>query len=110
MRTYCNAAFDGRLWKSVLRRHCGWHSGNCFSIRCQPGYSPHGVDGLIIPNADFESLADGIVHYHADREHLVRSSVSARDRALVNTKSHWHQICAQIIRTHPLPTGTILEE
>jgi glycosyltransferase involved in cell wall biosynthesis len=63
----------------------------------------HGVDGLITPNADFESLADGIAHYHADREHLVRCSVSARDRALVNTKSHWHQIRAQIIRAHPPP-------
>jgi glycosyltransferase involved in cell wall biosynthesis len=70
----------------------------------------HGVDGLITPNADFESLADGIAHYHADREHLVRSSVSARDRALVNTKSHWHQIRAQIIRTQPLPTRTVPEE
>jgi glycosyltransferase involved in cell wall biosynthesis len=58
----------------------------------------HGVDGLITPNADFEALADGVAHYHADREHLVRSSIAARDRALVNTKSHWHQMRAQIIR------------
>ncbi|MGA8743811.1 MAG: glycosyltransferase [Terracidiphilus sp.] len=58
----------------------------------------HGVDGLITPHADFEGLADGVAQYHADRENLVRCSISARNRALVNTKNRWHQIRAGIIR------------
>jgi glycosyltransferase involved in cell wall biosynthesis len=58
----------------------------------------HDVDGIITPNADFEGLADGVTRYHTDRDHLVRCSVSARDRALVNTKTHWHQIRSQLIR------------
>ena len=58
----------------------------------------HGVDGLVTPNADFEGLADGVSRYHFDREYLVRCSVAARDRALVNTNSQWHQIRGQLIR------------
>lgn len=56
-----------------------------------------GVDGLITPNADFEGLSEGIARYHTDREHLVRCSASARNRALVNTKSQWHQMRARMI-------------
>jgi len=58
----------------------------------------HGVDGLITPNADFEGLADAIARYHADREFLVDCATAARARALVNTKSDWHKIRAQIVR------------
>jgi glycosyltransferase involved in cell wall biosynthesis len=58
----------------------------------------HGVDGLVTPNADFEGLAEGVSRYHFDREYLVRCSVAARDRALVNTNSQWHQIRGQLIR------------
>ena len=59
----------------------------------------HGVDGLIVPNADFEGLADGISQFHADREFLVRCSEAARGRAMVNTKTDWHQIRGQMIRS-----------
>jgi glycosyltransferase involved in cell wall biosynthesis len=58
----------------------------------------HGVDGLITPNADFEGLALAVAQYHADREYLIRCSVSARDRSLVNTKTDWHQIRGKMIR------------
>jgi glycosyltransferase involved in cell wall biosynthesis len=57
-----------------------------------------GVDGLITPNADFEGLADAIARLHADRAFLVRLATAARDRALVNTKSDWHKMRAQIVR------------
>lgn len=57
----------------------------------------HEVDGLIIPNADFEGLADAIARYHGDREKLVTAANAARERALVNTKSDWHKMRAQLI-------------
>lgn len=59
----------------------------------------HRVDGLITPNADFEGLADGLTQFHTDRELLVRCSEAARNRALVNTKSQWHQMRGQLIRS-----------
>ena len=58
----------------------------------------HGVDGLLTPNADFEGLADAIARYHSDRELLIDCATAARARALVNTKSDWHKIRAQIVR------------
>ena len=59
----------------------------------------HDVDGFVTPNADFEGLADGVMRYHCDRENLIRCSVAARDRALVNTNSQWHRIRAQLIQS-----------
>jgi glycosyltransferase involved in cell wall biosynthesis len=57
----------------------------------------HRVDGLIVPNAYVESLADGIAQFHADREFLVRCAEAARSRALVNTKAEWNRFRAQMI-------------
>ena len=58
----------------------------------------HRVDGLIVPNAYVESLADGIAQFHHDREFLVRCAEAARARALVNTKAEWNRFRAQMIR------------
>jgi glycosyltransferase involved in cell wall biosynthesis len=58
----------------------------------------HRVDGLITPNADAEGLADGITQFHNDRELLVRNAEEARERALLNTKSAWNTLRAQMIR------------
>jgi glycosyltransferase involved in cell wall biosynthesis len=58
----------------------------------------HRVDGLITPNADAEGLADGIAQFHADREFLVRAAEAARERALLNTKSFWNNLRAQMIQ------------
>lgn len=58
----------------------------------------HRVDGLITPNADAEGLADGIAQFHADREFLLRAAEAARGRALVNTKTVWNNLRAQMIR------------
>lgn len=58
----------------------------------------HGIDGWIAPNADFEGLASAISLFDADRELLVRCAAAARERAMVNTKTHWHQIRGQMIR------------
>jgi glycosyltransferase involved in cell wall biosynthesis len=57
-----------------------------------------GVDGLIVPNADDEGLADGIARLHHDRGLLQRLSCAARERALRNTKSFWNGYRAQMIR------------
>ncbi len=59
----------------------------------------HGIDGLITPNADFEGLASGVTQYHSERELLIRSSRAARERALVNTRSHWHRMRGQLIES-----------
>lgn len=56
------------------------------------------VDGLLVPNANVESLADGIAQYHADRDFLVRCAEAARLRAQLNTKSEWSRLRAQWIR------------
>lgn len=53
-----------------------------------------GVDGLICPLDDVEALADTIARFHADRHHLVRCAANARERALTNTRSMWHQLRA----------------
>jgi hypothetical protein len=58
----------------------------------------HQVDGLITPNADAEGLAEGIGQFHKDREFLVRAAEAARERALLNTKSIWNNLRAQMIR------------
>jgi glycosyltransferase involved in cell wall biosynthesis len=58
----------------------------------------HRVDGLIVPNAFVESLADGIAQFHADRKLLVSCAEAARSRALVNTKAEWNRFRAQMIR------------
>jgi glycosyltransferase involved in cell wall biosynthesis len=58
----------------------------------------HQVDGLITPNADAEGLADGIAQFHKDREFLIRAAEAARERALLNTKSMWNNLRAQMIR------------
>jgi glycosyltransferase involved in cell wall biosynthesis len=58
----------------------------------------HGVDGLIVPNADAEALADGIEQLHKDRGMLVRMSGEARERALRNTKRFWNGYRTQLIR------------
>jgi glycosyltransferase involved in cell wall biosynthesis len=58
----------------------------------------HQVDGLITPNADAEGLADGIAQFHKDREFLIRAAEAARERALLNTKSVWNSMRAQMIR------------
>lgn len=58
----------------------------------------HQVDGLITPNADAEGLADGIAQFHKDRELLVRAAEAARERALLNTKSFWNNLRAEMIR------------
>ena len=65
----------------------------------------HDVDGVITPNADFESLADAIGRFHRNRELLVRCSTAARERALVNTKSDWHRMRAQVIRDTLFPAN-----
>lgn len=57
-----------------------------------------GVDGLIVPNADDEALADGIARLHHDRALLQRMSCAARERALTNTKSFWNGYRAQMIK------------
>lgn len=58
----------------------------------------HGIDGLIVPNADAEALADGIEQFHRDRAMLQRTASAARDRALNNTKSFWNGYRTQMIR------------
>ncbi len=58
----------------------------------------HRVDGLITPNADAEGLADGIAQFHENREFLVGASEAARNRALLNTKSSWNNLRAQMIQ------------
>jgi glycosyltransferase involved in cell wall biosynthesis len=58
----------------------------------------HRVDGLIVPNAYVESLADGIAQFHSDREFLISCAQSARSRALVNTKAEWNRFRAQLIQ------------
>jgi glycosyltransferase involved in cell wall biosynthesis len=58
----------------------------------------HRVDGLITPNADAEGFADGITQFHKDRKFLVRNAEEARERALLNTKSAWNTLRAQMIR------------
>jgi glycosyltransferase involved in cell wall biosynthesis len=55
-------------------------------------------DGLITPNADFEGLAEGVSRFHFNREYLISCAVAARERALVNTNSKWHQIRGRLIR------------
>jgi glycosyltransferase involved in cell wall biosynthesis len=56
------------------------------------------VDGLLAPNANFESLADAITQFHDDREFLIRCATAARNRALLNTKAEWNRMRAQMIR------------
>ncbi len=58
-----------------------------------------GIDGLIVPNADDEGLADGIARLHSDRGLLQRLSQAARERALRNTKSFWNSYRAQMIQS-----------
>ncbi len=55
------------------------------------------VDGLLVSNANVESLADGIAQFHADREFLIRCAEAARLRAQLNTKSEWNRMRAQMI-------------
>jgi glycosyltransferase involved in cell wall biosynthesis len=56
------------------------------------------VDGLLVANANVESLADGLSQFDADRDFLVRCAEAARSRAQVNTKSDWNRFRAQLIR------------
>lgn len=58
----------------------------------------HRVDGLITPNADAEGLADAVAQFHKDREFLIRAAEAARERALLNTKSVWNSLRAEMIR------------
>jgi glycosyltransferase involved in cell wall biosynthesis len=58
----------------------------------------HQLDGLITPNADAEGLAEGVARFHKDRGFLVRAAEAARERALLNTKSIWNNLRAQMIR------------
>jgi glycosyltransferase involved in cell wall biosynthesis len=57
-----------------------------------------GVDGLLTPNADFEGLAEALTRLNNDRALLVRAMHAARERALANTRSTWHQIRAGLVR------------
>jgi glycosyltransferase involved in cell wall biosynthesis len=57
-----------------------------------------GVDGLICPLDDVEALADAIARFHTDRQYLIRCAVNARERALTNTRSMWHQLRADWTR------------
>lgn len=56
------------------------------------------VDGLICPLDDVEGLADAIARFHADRHYLIRCASNARERALTNTRSMWHQLRADWTR------------
>jgi glycosyltransferase involved in cell wall biosynthesis len=56
------------------------------------------VDGLLVANANVESLADGIAQFDADREFLVRCAGAARERARLNTKSEWNRLRTEWIR------------
>jgi glycosyltransferase involved in cell wall biosynthesis len=58
----------------------------------------HGIDGLVVSNADPEALADAIGQLHEDRALLQRMACAARDRALRNTKSFWNTYRTQMIR------------
>jgi glycosyltransferase involved in cell wall biosynthesis len=53
-----------------------------------------GSDGLLAPLDDVEGLAAAIEHFHADRAFLTRAAEAARKRALVDTRSAWHQFRA----------------
>jgi glycosyltransferase involved in cell wall biosynthesis len=58
----------------------------------------HGVDGLISPLDDVESLAAAIRRVHSCHALLGEMSRAARERALVNTRSAWYGWRAQWIR------------
>ncbi len=53
-----------------------------------------GIDGLICALDDVEALADAIARFHNDRQYLIRCAANARERALTNTRSIWHQLRA----------------
>lgn len=57
-----------------------------------------GVDGLLAPLDDVNGLAAAIERFHRDRTFLVRAAEAARARALVDTRSAWHQFRAGHIR------------
>jgi glycosyltransferase involved in cell wall biosynthesis len=58
----------------------------------------HGVDGLVSPLDDVESLAAAIRRLHEGHALLAEMSRAARERALVNTRSAWFEWRAQWIR------------
>ncbi len=56
-----------------------------------------GMDGLLVPNADVESLASAIEHAHLQRTTLIEMSKGARERALRNTRCEWNRLRAMWI-------------
>jgi len=67
------------------------------------------IDGLLAPMADVEGLADRIRQVHSDRALLHTMSLSARERALVNTRSIWNELRGARIREllqTPIESGT----
>jgi len=58
----------------------------------------HGIDGLLTPLDDVESLAATIHQLHDDRLLLVKLSDGARTRAIENTREVWFDLRTQWIR------------
>ena len=57
-----------------------------------------GIDGLLTPLDDVESLATTIQQLHEDRLLLIKLSDGARTRAIQNTRETWFQLRTQWIR------------
>lgn len=74
-----------------------------FRTPASQGTVRDGVDGLLTPMDDVESLAAGIRRFHDDRRFLAQASEAARQRAHRNTRSIWYDLRAQMI--HSLFSG-----